>query len=445
MRSPVRLALDTDRTSRPSRRELLRVGVAGLGASLVWGWASGPFSSARAEDGSGRTIVAGAARSVRPARARSCILVWLGGGPSQLETWDPKPGHANGGPTKAIDTAGGFQIAEHFPRIAKELGDGAVIRSVTSPEGDHSRASYLLHTGYRQVGVLTYPSLGAIASSELGRDDAELPHFVSIGGSSYGAGHLGVRHSAFTISDPTKPVPYMQFPDGVDRERFRDRMRLLNVLDSSYLADKRGEFLAGHRTVRQKAIHLLDSPSANVFDVRNEPEETREAFGGTSFGLQALMAARLVEKGVPFVEVHHGGWDTHTNNFTAVANRAQSLDPAVATLLSELRAKRLLETTLVVVTGEFGRTPRINRNVGRDHFPRCFSVLVAGGGIAEGAVIGSSSDDGMEVADRPVTVPDLYATVLTLLGIDPEKEVRTNVGRSVKLTDAGTPIADLIA
>ncbi|HLU47423.1 MAG TPA: DUF1501 domain-containing protein, partial [Planctomycetota bacterium] len=328
---------------------------------------------------------------------------------------------------------------------AQECRDAALVRSVTSPEGDHSRASYLLHTGYRQVGVLTYPSLGAIASSELGRADAELPHFVSIGGSSYGPGHLGVRHSAFTISDPSRPVPYMRLPDGVDPDRFRDRMRLLNVLDSSYLADKRGEFLEGHRMVRQKAIHLLESSSANVFNVRNEPQSVREAFGGSSFGLQAILAARLVEKGVPFVEIHHGGWDTHSNNFTAVADRASSLDPALAALLSELRKKGLLESTLVVVTGEFGRTPRINRNVGRDHFPRCFSVLLAGGGIRGGTVVGESSADGMEVKSRPVSVPDLYATVLSLMGIDPEKEVRTNVGRSVKLTDAGVVIDDLIA
>jgi uncharacterized protein (DUF1501 family) len=195
--------------------------------------------------------------------------------------------------------------------------------------------------------------------------------------------------------------------------------------------------------VRKKALRLLDSASAGAFDVRSEPEEARRAFGSGGFALQALMAARLVERGVPFVELHHGGWDTHSNNFAAVSGLASSLDPGVAGLLRELRQKGLLESTLVVVTGEFGRTPAINRNAGRDHFPRCFSVLLAGGGVRGGAVVGASSPDGMEVDDRPVSVADLYATVLSLLRINPRKETRTSIGRSVKLTDAGEPVAEV--
>jgi hypothetical protein len=431
----------------PDRRSFLRVGVAGVGASLVWGWSipSSRSPKAFAEDGTGRTEVESLTAPWQRGRAKSCILVWLGGGPSQLETWDPKPGQKNGGPTQAIATAGDFQIAEQFPQIAKECGDAALVRSLNSPEGDHGRASYLLHTGYRQVGALTYPALGSIASSELGRDDAELPHFVSIGGSSYGPGFLGVRHAAFTVEDPSRPVPYMQLPEGVDERRFHSRMKLLGTLDSGYLADKRGEFLAGHRMVRQKALHLLESKAASVFDVRGEPEATRVAFGSSGFGLQALMAARLVERGVPFVEIHHGGWDTHTNNFNAVAGLAASLDPAIAGLVRELRNRGLLDSTLVFVTGEFGRTPQINRNVGRDHFPRAFSVLLAGGGVKGGAVVGETTPDGMDVADRPVSVAELYATVLSMLRVDPRKQTRTTVGRSIKMTDAGEPIAELFS
>ena len=426
-----------------ARREFLRIGVGGFGASLVFGWAAG--QRVRADDGRGRTIVDDPAQPWQRGRAKSCVLVWLGGGPSQLETWDPKPEHANGGPTKAIETAGGFRIAEHFPELAKETKDACVVRTLTSPEGDHSRASYLLHTGYTRTGAITHPSFGSIVAKELGRDDAELPHFVSIGGNSYGPGYLGVRYGPFQVENPQRPVPYLQYPEDVDSQRFRGRMSLLNALDSGYLADKQGEFLAGHRTVRKKALALLDSPSGKVFDVRDEPEAVRARFGLGGFGLQSLMAARLVEKGVPFVEINLGGWDTHTNNFAAVAARAATLDPAVSGLLRELRSKGLLDSTLVVCMGEFGRTPRINRNTGRDHFPRCFSAFIAGGGVQGGTAIGKSSPDGQEPKERPVWVGELYATLLSMLRIDPVKENKLAIGRSIKMADGATPIAEMFA
>jgi hypothetical protein len=411
---------------------------------MAFGWAFGSLPRlARAEDGDGKTVVASQEQPWQKGKATACVLVWLGGGPSQLETWDPKPGHKNGGPTRPIDTAAGFQIAAQFPEVAKEAKDFALVRTLTSPEGDHARASYLLHTGYRITGAITHPSLGALVAKELGKEDAELPHFVSIGGNSYGPGYLGVRYGPFQVSDPARPVPYLQYPEDVDAERFRGRMRLLNLLDSGYLATKQGEFLAGHRTVRKKALALLDSPSAKVFEVRNEPAEVRARFGQGGFGLQALMAARLVEKGVPFVEIELGGWDTHTNNFDAVAGRAAVLDPALSGLIRELRAKGLLETTLVVCMGEFGRTPQINRNNGRDHFPRCFSALIAGGGVKGGTVIGTSSPGGEEVKDRPVAIAELYATLLSMLRIDPVKENKLAIGRSIKMADGGEPVAEL--
>ena len=429
---------------RPSdRRDFLRIGVTGLGGAAVFGWASGSSAPAIAEDGRGKTVVASQSEPWQKGKAKSCILVWLGGGPSQIETWDPKPDHKNGGPTKAIDAAGQFQVAEHFPLVAKEAKDASLVRTLTSPEGDHSRASYLLHTGYTRTGAITHPSLGALVAKELGKADAELPHFVSIGGGSYGPGYLGVRYGPFQVQNPSRPVPYLNYPDDVDSGRFRGRMKLLSMLDTDYLQDKQGEFLAGHRRVRKKALSLLDSPAAKVFDVRNEPESVREKFGLNTFGLQALMATRLVEKGVPFVEMNLGGWDTHTNNFTAVANRAATLDPALSGLIRELRSKGLLDSTLVVCMGEFGRTPRINRNVGRDHFPRCFSAFVAGGGVKGGTVIGKSAKDGMEVKDRPVYISELYATILSMLRINPIKENKLAIGRSIKMADGAEPITEM--
>jgi hypothetical protein len=411
---------------------------------MVFGWAAGSSSKlAQAEDGRGKTIVAGPSKPWQKGQAKSCILVWLGGGPSQLDTWDPKPDHKNGGPTKAINTAADFQIAEYFPEVAKAAKDFCLVRSLTSPEGDHSRASYLLHTGYKLTGAITHPSLGALVAKERGRDDSELPHFVSIGGGSYGPGYLGVRYGPFQVSNPSRPVPYLQYPDDVSKGRFKNRMRLLGLLDNGYLRTKQGEFLAGHRTARKKALSLLDSPSAKVFDVRNEPESVRAGFGLNNFGLQALMATRLVEKGVPFVEMNLGGWDTHTNNFNAVAGRAAVLDPALSGLLGTLRSKGLLDSTLVVCMGEFGRTPNINRNTGRDHFPRCFSALVAGGGVNGGTVIGTSAKDGQEVKKRPVYISELYATLLSMMRIDPIKENKLAIGRSIKMADGAEPITEM--
>ena len=235
----------------------------------------------------------------------------------------------------------------------------------------------------------------------------------------------------------------MQYPDDVDKGRFNTRLGLLGMLDNKYLSSKRGEFLAGHRTVRKKALNLLDSPSAKVFDVRNEPEDVRKNFGLNNFGLQALMAARLVQKGVPFVEMNLGGWDTHTNNLNAVTARAGILDPALSGLMKELRTRGLLDSTLIVCMGEFGRTPRINRNNGRDHFPRCFSALVAGGGVKGGTVIGSSSNDGQEVRNRPVYIGELYATLLSMLRINPVKENKLAIGRAIKMAESDEPVTEM--
>ena len=438
---------DVHAPNRTDRRSFLRVGVAGWAGSMVFGWATGERlrNTLSAEDGPGRTdVIADPNAPWRRGKAKACILVWLSGGPSQLETWDPKPGHRNGGPTKAIETAGGFQIAEHFPQIAAESRDVCLVRTLTSPEGDHSRASYYLHTGYKRSGALTHPSFGALVAKEKGDENAELPHFVSIGGNSYGPGYLGVRYGPFQVADPRRPVPYMEPPADVDRPRLHNRLRLLQRIDSEYLKNKTGEYLEGHSSVRRKALALIDSPSAAVFDVRKEPEAVRAKFGSGGFALQSLMATRLIEKGVPFVETHLGGWDMHNGIFTAVQNRAASLDQGVAGMLRQLRERGLLESTLVVCMGEFGRTPRINRNSGRDHFPRCFSALIAGGGSKGGAVHGRSTPDAMEPKDDPVSIGELYATLLSMLRIDPLKENKLAIGRSIQMADSSLPIEALI-
>ena len=300
-----------------------------------------------------------------------------------------------------------------------------------------------MHTGYRMTGAITHPSFGALVAKELGKENSELPHFVSIGGGSYGPGYLGVRYGPFQVDNPSRPVPYLQYPGDVDKSRFNSRLGLLGMLDNKYLSSKRGEFLAGHRTVRKKALSLLDSPSAKVFDVRNEPEAVRKGFGLNNFGLQSLMAARLVQKGVPFVQMNLGGWDTHTNNFNAVSGRAAILDPALSGLMKELRSKGLLDSTLIVCMGEFGRTPKINRNNGRDHFPRCFSALVAGGGVKGGTVIGSSSASGQEVRNRPVLIGELYSTLLSMLRINPVKENKLAIGRAIKMADSDEPVTEM--
>ncbi|HLU48241.1 MAG TPA: DUF1501 domain-containing protein [Planctomycetota bacterium] len=375
----------------------------------------------------------------------ACILLWMQGGPSQLETFDPKPDHPNGGPTTSIQTSvPGIHLAEHFPTLAREMKEVAVIRSMTNREGNHQRATYQLHTGYLPTAALKHPTFGSIVACEKGHDSADLPSFVAIGragggGGRLGGGFLGVRYDPFELRAAGR-TPADIAPE-VSPDRFTRRLRLLDELGARTAnEDPRAR---DHLELYHRAARLSQSPRLDAFDLDEEPAAIRDAYGDSEFGRGALLARRLVEVGVPFVEVRLGGWDTHQDNFERSKRLALQVDLAFAQLIRDLRVRGLLESTLIVWMGEFGRTPRINPRGGRDHFPRAFNVALAGAGIAGGRVIGRTTRDGMDVDDRPVTVPDLFATICRALHIDPAKENAATLGRPVPIVTGGAAVDEL--
>lgn len=380
-------------------------------------------------------------------RGKSCILLYMRGAPSQFETFDPKPGTANGGPTKAIETSvADIRIAEGWERVAAQMNDIAVIRSMTNgKEGNHDRAVYQLHTGYLQSGTVRHPSIGSVAAAELGAADFDLPHFVNVGHRSgvVGAGYLGMSYAPFSVVDPTKLPNNIELPSGTDAERFTRRHQLLSGLEADFAASGGAAPVEDHQLLYARARRLVLSPRIKAFDLTHESDATRDRYGRTEFGQGCLLARRLIEQGVTCVEVESPGWDTHDDNFNRVRTLAGQVDPAFAALVADLKDRGLLETTLVVWMGEFGRTPRINAKAGRDHHPLSFNVALAGCGVQGGRVIGATEADGMQVADRPVTVPDLFCTFCQALGIDPRKERMSALGRPLKIVEGGSAVAEL--
>ncbi len=383
----------------------------------------------------------------RPApRAKACILLWLNGGPSHLDTWDPKPGTAVGGKFKAIATkTPGLSVSEHLPQVAAMSDRLAVLRGMTSKEGNHDRAQHLVHTGFTPNPTVDYPSLGGWVAHELGDPNAELPLFVSINGPSLSAGFLGVQYNPFIIQNVKQPLQNTDYPPGVDMVRFIKRKQALESLEDDFLARTGDVKVKGRRAVYARAIRMMYAPRLKAFDIADESEPTLRAYGDSDFGRGCVMARRLVESGVRFVEVVLDGWDTHKDNFGRTEKLMGALDPALATLLAELEARKLLDSTLVMCMGEFGRSPKINENDGRDHHPAAWSAVMAGGGVRGGTVVGATSEDGDKVVARPIAVAELMATATTLLGMDPDKEVMTPLGRPIALTDNGKPIAEILA
>lgn len=378
---------------------------------------------------------------------RAMILLFMNGGPSQLETFDPKPGTDHGGPTTAISTTiAGVQIAEGWEQTAKQMQDIALIRSMTNKEGEHQRAVYQMHTGYIPAGSVKHPSLGACIAKELAAAERELPAVVTIGDrglGGVGAGFLGVDFEPFQINGPSVG----NIPDNVApmvaEKRFTRRLGLLDRLESEFAARGGETVVANHRTIYDKSAKLVLSPMTKTFDLSHESAETKERYGDTDFGKGCLLARRLVEAGVTFVEVRLNGWDTHQDNFDTVKGLTRRCDPALAALIADLKDRGLFDKTLVVWTGEFGRTPRINPRNGRDHWPRNFNALVAGSGIKGGQVIGETSKDGMGIADEPITIPDLFSSICKCMNVNASKENMSPIGRPLKIVDGGKPIAKL--
>jgi hypothetical protein len=393
-----------------------------------------------------------------------------------MDTFDLKPGHANGGPYKEIATSvPGIKLSEHLPKIARHMHDMVLIRSMRTKEADHGRATYQMRTGYLPGGPVHYPTLGSLYSKELEQPGAALPGFVSIAPfrffspAAYNPGFLGPRYAPLVVGENQQsliPIPGRQSndqdslkvqnitrPAGVSSEREAARIELLREMHEDFLHKRSALPSESHRSAYQRAVTLMHSRATKAFDLDEEPAKLRDAYGRNLFGQGCLLARRLVEQGVPFVEVTLSnvanltlGWDTHINNFENVQKLSEVLDSAWATLMHDLKQRGMLETTLLVWMGEFGRTPKINDNRGRDHWANSWTTVLAGGGIKSGQVLGKTSDDGMEVTDRPIGVQDFLATVAVALGLDIKKQNSSNVGRPIRIADpAAKPIQEVLA
>ena len=429
-----------------NRRHFLRVGACTAAGASVSGW----FGNLAAE----------VARN--PKRTKSCILLWMNGGPSQIDTFDPKPDHPNGGPLKPVKTTvPGLTFGEYLPRLADHAKELAVVRSMSTKEGDHGRAAYVMRTGYNPQGAIQYPFLGSLIAKELSPPDAELPDVVSIAPArffnfgAYSSGFLGPKYAPLFIGENGNfgirqnlndyeqylKVSDMDRPAEVDAAHHDSRIGLLDDLEKRFLDGRPDTPAQAHMSAYERAVRMMKSQSARAFKVEEEPDKVRDRYGRNLFGQGCLLARRLVERGVPFVEVTlanapnaQGGWDTHGANF-----------PAMKGLCGVLKQRGLLDTTLIVWMGEFGRTPKINQNQGRDHYPNAWSVVLGGGGIKGGQAIGKTGDDGTTVTDRPVSTPDLMATICRALGVDPTKQNNSNVNRPIRIADkSGRAINEIL-
>lgn len=432
------------------RRHFLRAGTASFAVSLS-GW-MGHLAQAAARD---------------PKRQRACILLWMSGGPSTIDLWDLKPGHANGGPSKETQTkAPGLRITENLPKLAEHGERLAILRGMTTKEGDHGRATYLLRTGTLPQGAIDFPTLGALVAKELHSASADLPPFVAVAPqrglaqNAFGPGFLGPQFAPLIVADGGQArggdantvdqqlrVQNLDRFQGVKADRADERLNLMRDLESGFLADRPGPIADSHRAAYASAVRMMKPETAKAFDLSQEKSALRDKYGRNLFGQGCLLARRLVERGVPFVEITLDGWDTHNDNFNQVKTLCGVLDPAWATLMDDLKDRGLLDTTTIICAGEFGRTPRlVQQRTGRDHWPDSWSAVLAGGGIKGGQAYGKTTKDGMKVEEHPTSVPDLLATLCGALGIDHEKPNMSNVNRPIPIVDrTGKPIREVLA
>ncbi|TWU26640.1 hypothetical protein Pla52o_04930 [Novipirellula galeiformis] len=378
------------------------------------------------------------------ATCENVILFWNGGGMSHIDTWDPKPGRPTQGEFAAIRTSvADIQISEIFPTVAKQMHHAALIRSIAGTQGAHERAAYHLQTSFLP-GPVQHPGIGSVIAHEKTKR-GDLPSFISISGQARTASYLGQRCEAYFIANPGDPDPYLKFPAGVTQQRGSKRLETLERFNGRFNRGTSDSRLTSTSTSIDEAVRLMQSPALTAFELDKVPQRDRERYGDTPFGRGALLAKRLVEQGVRFVQINRGGFDTHGDNFFKMREHGEVMDPALGSLIEDLADSGMIDKTMIIMLSEFGRTPRINEDAGRDHWPKCFSAFLAGGGIHGGTVIGSSDEDGGTPKDNPVQVSDIHASICYALGIDPDKEVITPQGRPMMLVDKGTVIKNLFA
>src|SRR3954470_10056727 len=429
---------------RPSRREFLYVGLVGsLGLSLP------NLFKLQAAEG------AAAAGSAPKAPAKAIINIYLPGGMAAQESFDPKmlaPIEYRG-PLSTVKTKlDGIYFSEMMKETAQVADKICVVRSMTHGEADHDRGTHNMFTGYRPSPAIHYPSFGSVISHELGPRN-NLPPYVcipSMPNSFAGTGYLGSAYGPFSLGgDPADKgfkVRDLNLPSGIDDKRFAERRDMRSAVDAHFSALEKSDALDGMDSFYQRAYALLSSDKARAaFSLNGEPEKLRAEYGANTAGMRMLLARRLVEAGVRCVSLSYGGWDHHDNIKNAITNQMPNFDQAFAALIRDLDKRGMLDSTLVMVTTEFGRTPKINATAGRDHYPKVFSVVLAGGGIKRGQIYGSSDATGGEPDESPLTVPDLANTIYTQMGIDPEKNLMAPGNRPIKIVKDGTLVKELLA
>lgn len=432
MRRPVLSRADAD--ARTRREFLAFAARTMLGASVL------PLlpSMAFAADGD----------APRRPTAKHLITLFMSGGMSHLDTFDPKPGAATQGPVQALATsADGIQLSEHFPLTARQMHRAALVRSLTSNQGAHEQGTYFMRTSFTQRGDTRHPTLGSWLLKCSGRVNPTIPGAVVIGGGSDhpGSGWMGPEQQPLAIGNAAQGLKDSRPPRGIDDARYRARLDALAAIDRDFESRWGGGQAGAYREAYDQALKLMRSEDLAAFDIAREPEAVRDAYGEAPFAQGCLLARRLVEHGVRHVEVVLGGWDTHADNFERVADQAAILDRALSTLLLDLASRGLLEETLVAVTTEFGRSPEITDQAGRNHHPRCFSALLAGGGVRGGVVHGASDADGFAPARDPMTVPDFNATIAWALGLPVGQAFTAPNGRPFTVADQGRPVTALFA
>jgi hypothetical protein len=381
-------------------------------------------------------------------KAKHIIYLFMEGAMTHLDTFDPKVGVEEAGETKPIQTrVPGIQFGDRFPKLSYLAGAMAVVRSLTTETGAHDKGQYLMRTSYKQLNSIQHPGMGAWMVSEAGRLNTALPGNYVIGGGNRhpGSGFLEPSLSPVPIANANAGLQNTKLPKYLPSELFDRRLTLASKFDESFQSRRESGRVNAYNQLYSEARRLMGSEHLKVFDIKSEPQAVKDAYGSNALGQGCLLARRLVQSGARFVEVSYGGWDMHQDLYSSLNDRAEHLDTAVGNLLRDLNSKGLLDETLVVLTTEFGRKPKINANAGRDHHPGVFSSLLMGAGIKTGQVYGASDKQGFSVADDPVSVSDFNKTIATAAGLPTEEERYAPNGRPFKIGGDGDPIKALLA
>jgi len=380
--------------------------------------------------------------------AKRVIYLYMDGGMSHVDTLDPKSGEV-AGPTKMIKTsAADIQLGEYLTRTAKQMQHAVVVRSLSSTQGAHEQGNYFMHTSFQLRGTISHPSLGAWLSHFRGPGNASLPASVYVGNASRhpGAGFFPPEQSPLFVNNPEKGLQDISLQSGLTNDRHAARMLLANELDTDFARQfGKQRNVAAHSNAYDGAYKMMASQDIAAFDLAQEKPALRDAYGRDPFGQGCLLARRLVERGVNFVEVSLHGWDTHSNNFTTTPDLCQKLDAGLSSLVSDLHERGMLQDTLVVLTTEFGRSPKINGALGRDHYPKAFAAAFFGGGVKGGRTYGATNKTGEEVVEREISIPDFNATIGYALGLPLKEEVHSPSKRPFLMADKGEPITDIFA